>query len=235
MKPVILICGGPAYDRQFLESAVVVNKTYTTAIAAAGGVPLLPIDIDLVDDYCNLADGLFLTGSIYYSPKPELTEEVLKREQPKRDALDAAIYQAFSKAKKPILGVCLGHQVINVQQGGTLIANFKFTEGVEHMLIQHSIKTLKDSLIYNLFGEDLIVNSRHNDKIVELGNGLKVTAYSEDNVIEAIEHEELPIYGVEWHPEKMRGDIIDPPEGTEMSPLFEKFVQICINHKRESR
>ncbi|WP_024294676.1 gamma-glutamyl-gamma-aminobutyrate hydrolase family protein [Lacrimispora indolis] len=234
MKPVILICGGPAYDRQFLEPAVMVNKTYTTAVAAAGGVPLLPIELELTEDYCDKADGLILTGSVSFSPKPELSEAVQK-EEPKRSIFDASIYQAFVKAKKPVLGICLGHQVINEQQGGTIIRNFKYTEGIEHMLIQHSVKTEKGSLLHELFGEEFYVNSRHNNKIGILGKSLKAAAYSNDRVIEAIEHDTLPVYGVEWHPERMRGDIIDPPEGIDMSPMFEAFVKICGSRKLQMK
>ncbi|WP_313181797.1 gamma-glutamyl-gamma-aminobutyrate hydrolase family protein [Lacrimispora sp.] len=230
MKPVILICGGPAYDRQFSAPAVMINKTYTTAVAAAGGIPLLPIELDLTEDYCNKADGLILTGSASFSPKPELSEAV-RKEEPRRKNFDASIYQAFARARKPVLGICLGHQVINEQQGGTIIRNFKYTEGTEHMLIQHSVKTAKGSLLHGLFGEEFYVNSRHNNKIGVLGKSLKVTAYSNDHVIEAIEHDTLPVYGVEWHPERMRGDIIDPPEGIDMSPLFEAFVKICSSRK----
>lgn len=235
MKPVILICGGPAYDRQFLEPSVIVNKTYTTAIAAAGGVPLLPVEIDLAEDYCKAADGLVLTGSVFFSPKQELAEHVREKEEPKRNAFDAAIYQAFMRAGKPILGICLGHQVINEQQGGTVIRNFKYTEGIEHMLIQHTVKAEKGSILYHLFGEEFKVNSRHNNKIGELGKDLKVTACSSDHVVEAIEHAALPVYGVEWHPERMRGDMIDPPEGPDMSPLFDWFVEKCSQQRQLNR
>ena len=123
--------------------------------------------------------------------------------------------------------------MINEQQGGTIIRNFKYTEGIEHMLIQHSVKTVKDSLLQELFGEEFYVNSRHNNKIGVLGKNLKATAYSNDHVIEAIEHDTLPIYGVEWHPERMRGDILDPPEGIDMSPLFEAFIKICSSRRRQ--
>lgn len=227
MKPLILIGGGPAYDRVFSDSSFLVNKTYPLAVAAAGGTPVMPLHLELIDEYADRADGLILTGSISYVPSPDLAGKLAKEENPKREERDSALFQAFYKRGKPILGICLGLQVINVEMGGTLITNFKFQESIEHMMIEHEVTTTEGSLLRELFGERFWVNSRHNRRIGELGKELIVTATSPDGVIEAIEHESLPIYAVEWHPERMRGDITDPPCGPDMSPLFERFIAIC--------
>lgn len=226
-KPVILIAGAPAYDRQFTGPAIMVNKTYPQAVAAAGGIPLLPADMANADEYALFGDGLILTGSNSFTPDPNLAEKLEKEELPKRDAFDAALYRAFTRAEKPVLGICLGHQAINVQEGGTLALNFKFTGGVEHMLLQHEVLTGEASLLRTLFGERLLVNSRHNNRIDRLAETLRVTAVSPDGVIEAVEHKRLPVYAVQWHPERTRGDMPDPPGGTNMDPLFAWFVKRC--------
>jgi putative glutamine amidotransferase len=227
MKPVILICGAPALDNQFLDSALVLNKTYTTATASAGGIPLMPADISGVEDYARLAAGLILTGSFSYAPNLESMGRIETEELPKREAFDEAIYRAFRGRGKPILGICLGHQMINKYEGGRIIKMFKLQDGVEHMLTSHWIDTAEGSLLRRLFGERFVINSRHNDRIGELAPTLRATALSPDGVIEAVEHRDLPVYAVQWHPERMRGDIPDPPEGPNMSPLFEWFVGAC--------
>ncbi len=227
MKPCILINGGPAYDRVFRSSSWIVGKTYPEAVAAAGGVPLMAVDPEGAEEYAAIADGLILTGSISYLPDPSLRERLQQEEAPKRPIFDSALYQAFTRAKKPVLGICLGLQVINVEQGGLLDQNFKFQDGVEHMMTAHTVHTVEDCFLSRLFGTDFAVNSRHNNRIRTLGKDLKAVAWSPDGVIEAIEHTKLPVYAVEWHPERMRGDIPEPPWGPDMTCLFQWFIEQC--------
>ncbi|MDR3170263.1 MAG: gamma-glutamyl-gamma-aminobutyrate hydrolase family protein [Treponema sp.] len=230
-KPVILVCGGPAFDRQFMDSAWVVNKTYTTAVTTAGGIPLLPADSGSAGDYAEFGDGLILTGFNSFSPEPtpQRYRRIKAEEIPKRNAFDAALYQAFKGAGKPVLGICLGHQVINEQEGGTTVEHCKHEEGIEHIWLQHPVEISCASVLHQLFGAHLIINSRHNNQIGVLAPSLRATAFSPDGVIEAIEHLYLPVYGVQWHPERMRGDIPDPPEGVDMSPLFAWFIRRCTS------
>lgn len=224
-KPIILVNGGPAFDRQFQGSSWVANKTYSSAVSAAGGVPFMPLTEQATEDYACFADGLILTGSISFAPEKGLEKQVQQEELPKRERLDQELFWSFYRKKKPILGICLGHQMINCYLGGTLEGRFKFRTGVEHMMHQHLVLARKDSILFSLFGEFFWVNSRHNDKIDKIAKELQVTAWSEDGVIEAFEHTTLPIYGVEWHPERMRGDFREPPEGPDMTKLFEWFIQ----------
>ena len=226
-KPVILIGGGPACDRVFGDSAIMLNKTYPMAVAAGGGIPLIAVDEESIDEYVEMADGLILSGSIAYASTDELLAKVSKDELPKREQFDKLLFKAFY-GKKPIMGICLGLQVINEEMGGTLIDGFKFSDGIEHMMCAHSVKAEQGSILHELFGEEFFVNSRHNRKIGELAKGFKVTAISPDGVIEAVEHEKLPITAVEWHPERMRGDIPEPPTGPDMTSLFEWFAQSCL-------
>lgn len=224
-KPLVLVNGGPALDRQFQGSSWVANKTYPSAVSAAGGVPLMPLVERATEEYACFADALILTGSISFAPKKELFERLHQEEEPKKEQFDQSLFWSFYKRKKPVLGICLGHQMINSYLGGTLEGRFKFRTGVEHMLHQHPIRVAKASVLYALFGESLWVNSRHNDRIDKLAKELQATAWSEDGVVEAFEHTALPIYGVEWHPERMRGDFREPPEGPDMTVFFAWFIR----------
>ena len=232
MKPIICIAPAPAVEPMFFNDGWMVNKKYFLGVSAGGGVPVMATDIELAEEYARLCDGLVLTGSAMYMPSPEYAAQAKVIEKQKRDPQDAQLFYAFQKAGKPVLGICRGQQNINVFLGGTLAKKFKLTVGVEHLMRKHEIVAQPGSLICELFGETFITNSRHNNRIDQLADGLKVTARSHDGVIEAIEHESEPIYAVQWHPERMRGDLPDPFDGPDTTILFQKFSEICLAHKK---
>ena len=232
MKPIICIAPAPAVEPMFFNDGWMVNKKYYLGVTAGGGVPVMATDIELAEEYARLCDGLILTGSAMYMPSPEYAAQAKTIEKQKRDPQDAQLFYAFQKAGKPVLGICRGQQNINVFLGGTLAKKFKLTDGVEHLMRKHEIVAEPGSLICELFGETFITNSRHNNRIDQLADGLKVTALSHDGVIEAVEHKSEPIYAVQWHPERMRGDLPDPFDGPDTTILFQKFSEICLAHKK---
>ena len=232
MKPIICIAPAPAVEPMFFNDGWMVNKKYYLGVTAGGGVPVMATDIELAEEYARLCDGLILTGSAMYMPSPEYAAQAKAIEKQKRDPQDAQLFYAFQKAGKPVLGICRGQQNINVFLGGTLAKKFKLTDGVEHLMRKHEIVAEPGSLICEFFGETFITNSRHNNRIDQLADGLKVTALSHDGVIEAVEHKSEPIYAVQWHPERMRGDLPDPFDGPDTTILFQKFSEICLAHKK---
>ena len=232
MKPIICIAPAPAVEPMFFNDGWMVNKKYYLGVTAGGGVPVMATDIELAEEYARLCDGLILTGSAMYMPSPEYAAQAKAIEKQKRDPQDAQLFYAFQKAGKPVLGICRGQQNINVFLGGTLAKKFKLTDAVEHLMRKHEIVAEPGSLICELFGETFITNSRHNNRIDQLADGLKVTARSHDGVIEAVEHKSEPIYAVQWHPERMRGDLPDPFDGPDTTILFQKFSEICLAHKK---
>lgn len=223
-KPVILLTGGPAYDPYLHAESRMLNKTYTTAIAAADGIPIMDLDNNAPNDYLDFADGCIFTGTHEFNPDSLYDMQPLQRDRIEREH---KMMRAFAKAGKPILGICQGMQQVNCAFGGDLQGNFKLEGGVEHYLISHKIKTASGTLINRLFGDDFFVNSIHNVKVKTLADGFKVSAVSPDGVIEAYEHETLPIYCFQWHPERMRGDFPDMPYGPNTDILFKTFVEMC--------
>lgn len=223
-KPVILLTGGPAYDPYLHAESRMLNKTYTTAIAAADGIPIMDLDNNAPNDYLDFADGCIFTGTHEFNPDSLYDMQPLQTDRIEREH---KMMRAFAKAGKPILGICQGMQQINCAFGGDLQVNFKLEGGVEHYLISHKIKTASGTLINRLFGDDFFVNSIHNVKVKTLADGFKVSAVSPDGVIEAYEHETLPIYCFQWHPERMRGDFPDMPYGPNTDILFKTFVKMC--------
>lgn len=223
-KPIILLTGGQAYDCQFRSRSTMLNHTYLAAVVAAGGIPLLMTDPELAEEYAALADGLICTGTQAVAPDPGL---LCDEDHQWRNKREHRMIRAFLQAGKPILGICLGMQQINVVLGGELEKNFRFTLGVEHNRTTHPVFTAEGSLLRRLFGESFEVNSFHTVRVSKLAEDLKVTALSPDGVIEAYEHKSHPLWAFQFHPERMRGDFPDPPTGPDMTPVFTHFVARC--------
>lgn len=223
-KPLILITGGPAYDPYLHKESRMLNKTYTTAITAAGGIPVMDLDNDSMYDYIELADGCIFTGTHAFSPDSSYDLTPLQGERIEREH---KMMRAFAEAGKPMLGICQGMQQINCAFGGDLQGYFKVEDGVEHYLTSHKIKTVPETFINRIFGDDFYVNSIHNVKVKTLADCFKVSALSPDGVIEAYEHKTLPIYCFQWHPERMRGDFPDMPYGPDTDVLFDTFIEMC--------
>jgi putative glutamine amidotransferase len=232
-QPRILLAGAPAYDRLRQEPSILINHTYVAALTQAGGAPLLAFPlIERAHTYAAKADALVLTGTSMFAPSFDLLPRLFAEEEPLRNRFDEAIYAAFRQAGKPILGICLGHQVINRYEGGSLIHDFKLQDGVEHMGTAHIVKVEPGTVLYQLFGEKLRVNSRHNNRVDQIAPTLRSTAVSPDGVVEALEHRELPILTVQWHPERSRGDQPEPFDATDPTPLFRHFIQRATSHIR---
>lgn len=114
----------------------------------------------------------------------------------------------FAELKKPVLGICKGHQIINIFFGGTLCQDIP--EEPRHGWNQgdqvHETTALEDSWLAQIYGAEFSVNSCHHQAVDRLGKGLRLIQTASDGVPEGIIHEELPILGVQWHPERMCGE-----------------------------
>lgn len=123
------------------------------------------------------------------------------------DRLQLQILKEFLHARKPILGICKGLQIINVYFGGTIIQNLpeeslhihKY-EGRDKL---HSTKAARGTFPERLYGGSFVTNSAHHQGVGSVGDGLLVAEYSSDFVVEAMYHEKFSIIGVQWHPERM--------------------------------
>ena len=223
-KPLILITGGPAYDPDFHMESRMLNKTYVTAVVAAGAIPVMDLDNVNREDYIELCDGFIFTGTHEFNPGGMYDIKTLQAERIEREH---KMMRSAADTGKPILGICQGMQQINAAFGGELHYNFKTEYGVEHSHTSHKIETCERTLINRLFGKEFRVNSYHNFMVKTLAPKFRVSALSPDGVIEAYEHEKLPIYCFQWHPERMRGDLPITPYGPDTDILFREFVAMC--------
>ncbi|MCL2497809.1 MAG: gamma-glutamyl-gamma-aminobutyrate hydrolase family protein [Symbiobacteriaceae bacterium] len=237
-KPIVVISAAQEYSVGALAERYVLNKNYAGGVLAGGGVPILAVDPTSPAEYVALGDGLILTGAWPVHPDPTIPGIFNMREEKGaftsrlRNPEELDLFRAFRDAGKPILGICRGHQYINIGQGGNLNTGIARSYGREHREgFFHPVKTEPGSILAKLYGEEFFVNSHHNFHIDRLGEGIKVTAWSADGLPEALEHESLPIIGLQWHPERMRGDHPHPPKGPDMTSLFAFLVEWCLQIK----
>ncbi|MBP6755700.1 MAG: gamma-glutamyl-gamma-aminobutyrate hydrolase family protein [Bacteroidia bacterium] len=157
-------------------------------------------------------DAVVFTGGIDMDP----IEKIEYANAPKefnlaRDQFEMAVLEKTLEARKPILGICRGLQLINVYLGGTLHLDNGETKNKVHKKEAedkiHPIQVEKNSLFYSIVKQEIgEVNSAHHQSIDKLGLGLKAVAHTEDGVIEVIESknpEEQFLLAVQWHPERM--------------------------------
>lgn len=122
----------------------------------------------------------------------------------------AAVHYAVDSGK-PLLGICRGHQIINVALGGNLIQDmndhFSLDTLTTGKMLTHEVDVRVDSRLADILGKtQLDVESYHHQSVLNLGDGLRVSATHVDGTVEGIEHESLPIFGVQWHPEDLNAN-----------------------------
>ena len=123
--------------------------------------------------------------------------------EPEREQAEWTLLERF--AGKPVLGICRGMQVINVFYGGTLrqeLAGHGAVVGADSF---HSART--EGPLAEVCGQRCMVNSAHHQCVDRLGAGLRAVQWAPDGVVEAVYHTVFPVWGVQWHPERMPGEM----------------------------
>jgi putative glutamine amidotransferase len=214
------------------------RESYFNAIYNQGGLPIaLPYHPDLAEQYFKMINGLVITGG-NFDIDPSLYGEKITSDKvitkDIRTNFEIAITNLALKNQMPILGICGGHQLINVILGGSLIQHIP--DSVPNCLIHeqpepkhlpwHDIMITSGSLLHKITGFTTIkVNSTHHQAIKEAAPEMLVCAIAADGVIEAIEHKTHPFcLGVEWHPEyeNIAAD----------SAIFKSFINATIKYRQ---
>lgn len=175
----------------------------------------------LIDNYdsftYNLYDYLMRLGAkVEVCRNDEIEIEAIEAMQfdglvlspgPERPAKAGALMQIVKAYHQqlPILGICLGHQAIGEFFGAKLLKARVPVHG-KTSIIQHSATGLFKNL-----PQDLQVMRYHSLLLKELPSCLQVTAKTTEGEIMALKHQELPLYGVQFHPESILS-----PQGLEI-------------------
>lgn len=181
-------------------------KEYASILEKLGAIPILIPFVENVKAHIDMIDGLILIGgydinpSIYNEEACPLLEETLDI----RDEFDTKLFTYAYEKNIPILGVCRGHQLINVLMGGTLYQDLSLKENVSinHREGKHGLKNI-DGFLKDIYTDKAIVNSIHHQAVKNVAKDFLVCAYSDDDVIEAMQYTKngRNIYTVQWHPE----------------------------------
>jgi putative glutamine amidotransferase len=202
------------------------DRRYVTAVERAGGLPYpLPMveDEETRSEIADHLNGLVIIGG------PAVTEGLvgsvpddLGELDPTRKAADRAWLARCWNADLPILGICYGMQLLNAWANGTIYGDVEaqhdgaLTHSQKRGATTHPVHIDPASQLHDILGTDtLTVNTRHLQAIASVGQGFSVAATAPDGVIEAIEHENGRIFGVQFHPERM---------GASLQPLFRALV-----------
>lgn len=188
-----------------------------------------------VEDY----DGLLLPGGgdinpVRYGQENQGSTMVVDA----LDKLQFAVLDDFVKSGKPVFGICRGHQVINVYFGGTLIqhlpTSFRHARRLEDPDKVHRCLVNQGSWLAEIYGTEFFHNSAHHQAVDRFGENLVPDSYCpEDGTVEAMHHSILPVYSVQWHPERMclaweREDTVNG------LPALQFFSRVCME-KMEKR
>jgi putative glutamine amidotransferase len=249
-SPLILVAPSTARKgEEFADESISLSNRYTDAVIAAGGLPqIFPATTSraVIVESVQRCDGLLLTGGDDVDPKiyakdmpPELAKLAGPLE-PDRDVWEQAMISEVLAQKKPLFGICRGHQILNVALGGTLVVDIatQLPNALNHRRMDrktepvHDIKVVPDSLLARLAGQETFgVNSTHHQAIGEVAPSLRAVAQSSDGVIEAVELKKPAegqfLLSVQFHPERL----ID--KSRVFGQLFSGFIDACAQWREK--
>lgn len=236
-KPIIGIT--TLCENRIKRSYQCISYHYIRSIELSGGIPFpLPLSQQGLETYLEVIDGLVLSGgediapsNYKETPLPELGEVCAVR-----DGFEIKLFLKAIEKKMPVLGICRGHQLMNVALGGNLYQDIHAVQGssFNHLAVDQPVDTLSHTVtlettskLYEILGQkEMQVNTLHHQAIKELGKDLKVAATSFDGLIEGIEYTGGSFaLGVQWHPEDLAIKHMD------FIKLFDELVKEAGQYK----
>lgn len=209
VKKIIGIVSGMEKENERIRYCL--NQVYCEAVIYAGALPfIVPYDTGAVEQICSLLDGIIFSGGGDIDPRyfGQSTNEKTSNIIPERDEFEVLLCNAAYARDIPTLGICRGIQIMNVACGGTLRQHIEgHAQSKQRHIGSHTVKISKESRLSEIFKkETILVNSFHHQAAERAGDGLVISAVSEDGCIEALEAPSKKFFiGVQWHPESYVG------------------------------
>lgn len=196
---------------------------YTQAIERAGGTPvILPLHVQDTVDLIDMLDGIVFSGGgdIEASLFNQENHETVSGIDEERDTFEMKMMELAFARDIPILAICRGLQVMNVQQGGTLIQDIlsqtdsekehgqRNVGAGEHEVFQEAIVQAGENPVTKALGEGAVsINSFHHQALDDVAESLEVVATSDDGIIEAVYAPgQSHAVGTQWHPERLSAE-----------------------------
>jgi putative glutamine amidotransferase len=203
-------------------------RNYLEAVEQAGGEPVLLslAHPETLEGQLPGLDGFVLPGSpadVNPAEYGSVNHGKSEPADPPREPTDRAILGHAFEAQKPVLAICYGCQFLNVFLGGTLLQDVRDETGtrIPHCKEdvhpeplddpRHEVRIAAGSQLAKLAGSThAVVNSSHHQSIAKPGRKLRSTAQASDGIVECVEWTGGAnwVIGVQWHPERMRGDAL---------------------------
>ena len=192
----------------FVDNYARLRRTYLDMVEAAGGIPvILPPKAALREEMLDRVDGIIMTGGddidvsrfgIALHPKAECMPAE------RQDAEFALLKALDQRPDKPVLGICLGMQLMGFHRGATLIQHLPdvIPDGERHRNDAiHAVEAERGSPL-----RAGLVRSWHHQAITDV-KGFDIIARSDDGVVEGIVDPKRRFYlGVQWHPERTEAE-----------------------------
>lgn len=150
-----------------------------------------------------------------------------------RDAMEIGLCRYMLAARRPVLGICRGSQLINIVLGGTLHQHthtfYTETPHIRSVLPRRRIHLLPDSRLQRILQMNTCrVNSLHDQAVNRLGNSLVAAAVDRNHIVQAVEHTRHPfLIGVQWHPEYL-------PQSHTQQKLFAALVAVAQQSRKSA-
>ncbi|MBO1902164.1 gamma-glutamyl-gamma-aminobutyrate hydrolase family protein [Leucobacter weissii] len=177
-------------------------------------------------------DGLLVPGGSDVDPArygQGRHEATATADFPEQDEFEAGLLAAAVRLGLPVLAICRGFQLLNVEHGGTLVQDLPSDS--PHRDSVHEVTLRDESRLAAAMGVgSLPVSSYHHQSIDRVGDGLTVVGTAEDGVVEALESADpgVEMLAIQWHPEDSSAE--DPRQ----QALFQWLVDRA-RAKREAR
>lgn len=247
-RPLILASAGiESRGSEFSDQSLSLSVAYERAVLGAGMIPLvLPTAAprEAIAECVRRTDGVLLTGGEdvnpdLYAPR---TPARLRRtvnvtpDNGARDLREVLLVAEVFRQRKPLLAICRGLQVLNVALGGTLVVDIErqIPGAINHCRSErrafkvHEVSLTPDALLAKITGKRVLgVNSTHHQAVDQPAGVLRVSARSDDGVIEALELKaevarRLPfLLCVQFHPERLAD------RHPEHQAIFAAFAKAC--------
>lgn len=228
-KPIIGLVG--RFEKKDFDS-IFIHDEYRVAILNSGGIPLLllPPYFEQMKEKTAFYDDITFEYRELMIPLLDYCDGFLFSGGSEWFGYEEFIFQYAYQKNKPVLGICLGMQLMactpyfhefNSDKTVPIKSNILHKSTQEYV---HEIKIMDSKLKKILGSESIFVNSRHSSCILK-NDFFKVSSISEDEVIESIE---IPnkkfMIGVQWHPESLfwKDDYA--------KKIFQAFLESCLDN-----
>lgn len=242
MTPLVAVAGRTgAPSRVSRDEVAFAGKRYLHSILRAGGEPVVvaPQTFENGDasELLSRFDALLLMGGPDVDPAlyGQQASSHVYGVSPTQDAFESSMFRGALANELPVLAVCRGMQLVNVVLGGSLVQHLadlpqasslvshapgEFPVGAEFAL--HDVELIDDSWLARATGSVRVRGaSFHHQGIDRLASGFRAVGHAPDGLLEAVEHQQHRIIGVQWHPEDTS------EEDAQQQGVYDAFVDLA--------